>query len=77
MVSILIYLTGLSPSINLYNGKTFALYTLSVMPLLLVNIILSMFGLHYVLLNLLLIPLAFYLLGQSFRKWDRIESPHF
>lgn len=77
MVSILIYLTGLSPSINLYNGRTFAVYTLSVMPLLLVNIILSMFGPYYVLVNFLLVPLSLYLLGQSFRKWDRIESPRF
>jgi len=77
MVSILIYLTGLSPSINLYNGRTFAVYTLSVMPLLLVNIILSMFGPYYVLVNLLLVPPSLYLLGQSFRKWDRIESPRF
>ena len=77
MVSILIYLTGLSPSINLYNGRTFALYTLSVMPLLMVNIILSMFGFFYVFVNLLLLPLAFYLLGKSFRKWDGIESPRF
>lgn len=75
MVSILIYLTGISPSINLYNGRTFALYTISVMPLLLVNVILSMFGPYYVLINLLLVPPALYLLGQSFRKWDRIESP--
>ncbi|AKB51131.1 hypothetical protein MSBRW_1878 [Methanosarcina barkeri str. Wiesmoor] len=77
MVSILIYLTGLSPSINLYNGRTFAVYTLSVMPLLLVNIVLSMFGPYYVLLNLLLLPPSLYLLGQSFRKWDRTESPRF
>lgn len=77
MVSILIYLTGLSPSINLYNGRTFAVYTLSVTPLLLVNIILSMFGPYYVLVNLLLVPPALYLLRQSFRKWDSIESPHF
>ncbi|HWQ47794.1 MAG TPA: hypothetical protein VN414_02390 [Methanosarcina sp.] len=77
MVSILIYLTGLSPSINLYNGRTFAVYTFSIMPLLLVNIILSMFGPYYVLVNLLLVPLALYLLGQSFRKWDWIESPRF
>lgn len=77
MVSILVYLTGLSPSINLYNGRTFALYTLSVMPLLLVNVVLSMFGPLYTLVNLLLLPLSFYLLGQSFRKWDRIESPRF
>jgi hypothetical protein len=77
MVSILIYLTGLSPSINLYNGRTFAIYTLSVMPLLLVNIILSMFGPYYVLVDLLLVPPALYMLGQSFIKWDRIESPRF
>jgi hypothetical protein len=77
MVSILIYLTGFSPSINLYNGRTFAVYMLSVMPLLLVNIILSMFGPYYVLVNLLLVPHALYLLGQSFRKWDLIESPRF
>ena len=68
MVSILVYLTGLSPSLNLYNGRTFALYTLSVMPLLIVNIILSMFGSLYVLVNLLLLLLAFYLLRKSFRK---------
>jgi hypothetical protein len=77
MVSVVIYLTGLSPSINLYNGKTFAIYILSVMPLLLENIILSMFGSYYELLNLLLIPLAFYLLWQSFKKWDLIESSYF
>jgi hypothetical protein len=77
MVSVLIYLTGLSPSVNLYNGRTFALYTFSVMPLLLLNIILSMLGSNYVFVNLLLLPLAFYLLGQGFRKWDGIESPGF
>jgi hypothetical protein len=59
------------------NGKTFAIYALSIIPLLLINIILSMFGPCYVLADLLLIPLALYLLGQSFRKWDRIESTLF
>jgi hypothetical protein len=77
MVSILIYLTGLSPSINLYNGKNFALYTLSVVPLLIINIILSMFGPCYLLMDLLLIPFSFYLLKQSFGKWDRVESQLF
>jgi len=77
MVSILVYLTGLSPSINIYNGKTFAVYALSVIPLLLINIILSVFGSYYVLVDLLLIPLALYMLGQGFRKWDRIESSLF
>jgi hypothetical protein len=77
MVSILVYLTGLSPSINLYNGRTFALYAFSVMPLLIINIILSMFGLYYVLADLLLIPFSFYLLKQSFWKWNRWESQLF
>lgn len=77
MVSILIYLTGLSPSINLYNGKTFAIYAISIIPILLISIILSMFSLYYVLVDLLLIPLAVYLLRQSFMKWDRIESSLF
>ncbi|WP_440948346.1 hypothetical protein ACSAZL_09010 [Methanosarcina sp. T3] len=73
MVSVLVYLTGLSPSINLYNGKTFALYTFSVMPLLLLNIILSMFGPYYALVDLLLVPVALYLLQKGFRKWDGNE----
>ncbi|MDD3247124.1 MAG: hypothetical protein PHF18_09800 [Methanosarcina sp.] len=73
MVSVLVYLTGLSPSINLYNGKIFALYMLSVMPLLMLNIILSMFGPYYALMDLLLIPVALYILGKGFRKWDRNE----
>jgi len=73
MVSVLVYLTGLSPSINLYNGKTFALYTFSVMPLLLLNIILSMFGPYYALVDLLLVPVALYLLLKGFKKWDRNE----
>jgi hypothetical protein len=77
MVSILIYLTGLSPSINLYNGKTFAIYAISIIPILLISIILSMFSPYYVLVDLLLIPLAVYLLRQSYRKWDRIESSLF
>ena len=71
MVAVLVYLTGLSPSINLYNGKTFALYTLSVVPLLVLNIVLSMFGPYYSFLDLLLVPFALYLLGKGFRKWDR------
>ncbi|MGV8077119.1 MAG: hypothetical protein ACP5N0_07480 [Methanosarcina sp.] len=77
MVSVLVYLTGLSPSINLYNGKNFALYAVSVMPLLMVNIILSMFGPYYVLADLLLVPLAFYMLGKSFKKWDLVQSQLF
>jgi hypothetical protein len=70
MVAVLVYLTGLSPSINLYNAKTFALYTLSIVPLLMLNIILSMFGPYYAFIDLLLVPFAFYLLGKSFKKWD-------
>jgi len=77
IVSILVYLTGLSPSINLYNGKTFAIYALSIIPILLISIILSMFGPYYVLVDLLLIPLTVYFLGQSYRKWDRIENSLF
>ena len=73
MVSVLVYLTGLSPSINLYNGKTFAIYMFSVMPLLMLNIILSMFGPYYALVDLLLVPVALYLLGKGFRKWDHNE----
>jgi hypothetical protein len=70
MVAVLVYLTGLSPSINLYNAKTFAFYTLSIVPLLMLNIILSMFGPYYAFIDLLLVPFAFYLLGKSFKKWD-------
>lgn len=77
IVSILIYLTGLSPSINLYNGKTFAIYAISIIPILLISIILSMFSAYYVLVDLLLIPIAVYLLRQGYRKWDRIESSLF
>lgn len=73
MVSVLVYLTGLSPSINLYNGKTFAVYTFSVIPLLMLNIILSMFGPYYALVDLLLVPVALYVLGKGFRKWDSNE----
>lgn len=71
MVAVLVYLTGLSPSINLYNAKTFALYTLSVVPILIINIVLSMFGSYYAFMDLLLVPFALYLLGKGFKKWDR------
>lgn len=70
MVAVLVYLTGLSPSINLYNAKTFAFYTLSVVPLLMLNILLSMFGPYYVFMDLVLIPFALYLLEKGFKKWD-------
>jgi len=70
MVAVLVYLTGISPSINLYNAKTFALYTLSVVPLLILNIVLSMFGPYYAFVDLLLVPFALYLLGKGFNKWD-------
>jgi hypothetical protein len=71
MVAVLVYLTGLSPSINLYNAKTFAFYTLSVVPLLMLNIVLSIFSPYYAIVDLLLVPFAFYLLGKGFEKWDR------
>ncbi|MPN08206.1 hypothetical protein SDC9_155487 [bioreactor metagenome] len=77
MVTVLVYLTGLSPSINLYNAKTFALYTLSVVPILMFNIVLSMFGPYYVFMDLLLIPFALYLLGKGFKKWDSNNCPCF
>lgn len=77
MVAVLVYLTGLSPSINLYNAKTFALYTLSVVPLLMFNIVLSMFGPYYVFMDLVLIPFALYLLGKGFEKWDSNNCPCF
>ncbi|MDQ1275165.1 MAG: hypothetical protein QG610_738 [Euryarchaeota archaeon] len=77
MVAILVYLTGLSPSINLYNAKTFALYTLSVVPLLMFNIVLSMFSPYYVFMDLMLIPFALYLLGKGFEKWDSNNCPCF
>ncbi|WP_410510000.1 hypothetical protein RSJ42_07735 [Methanosarcina hadiensis] len=70
MVAVLVYLTGLSPSISLYNAKTFAFYTLSVVPLLMLNIVLSIFSSYYVFMDLMLIPFALYLLGKGFKKWD-------
>lgn len=79
IVSVLVYLTGLSPSVNLYNGTTFALYALAVMPVLLFNIIFSMLSPspYYVLADLLLAPVSLFLLGKSFGKWDGMESPRF
>ena len=65
------------PVFREYNGTNFALYAVSVMPLLMVNIILSMFGPYYVLADLLLVPLAFYMLGKSFKKWDLVQSQLF
>lgn len=77
MVTVLVYLTGLYPSVNLYNGKTFALYALSIIPVLIFNIVLSILGPYYLLADLALLPVAVYLLGRSFRKWDGVENPQF
>lgn len=77
MVAVLIYLTGLSPSINLYNVKTFALYTLSVVPVLMINIVMSMFSPYYAFMDLLLVPFALYLLEKGYKKWDRNDYRYF
>ncbi|AKB25055.1 hypothetical protein MSMTP_1586 [Methanosarcina sp. MTP4] len=77
MVTVLVYLTGLYPSVNLYNGKTFALYALSIVPVLILNIVLSILGPYYLLADLALVPVAVSLLGRSFRKWDGLENPQF
>ena len=77
MVTVLVYLTGLYPSVNLYNGKTFALYALSIVPVLILNIVLSILSPYYLFADLALVPVAVYLLGKSFRKWDGVENPQF
>ena len=77
MVTVLVYLTGLYPSVNLYNGKTFVLYALSIVPVLIFNIILSILGPYYLFADLVLLPVAIYLRGRSFRKWDGVENPQF
>jgi len=76
-LAITVYLSGLNPNILLYNAKIFLEYLLSISPLLLILIFLSMFNPFYLIISPVLIPLSYKIIKTSWRKWDNIEQPSF
>jgi hypothetical protein len=76
-LAVTVYLTGLYPSILLYNAKIFLLYFLSIAPILLALIFLSLFNPFYLFVSPLLAFPSFYFIKKSFTKWDNWSQPSF
>jgi hypothetical protein len=76
-LSITVYLTGLYPNVLLYNAKIFLVYVLSISPILLILIFLSMFSSSLLFMSILLLLPAFYILRKSYEKWEGWEHPSF
>jgi len=76
-LAVTVYLTGLYPSILLYNAKIFLLYFLLMSPILLALIFLSLFNPFYLFVSPLLAFPSFYLFKKSFTKWDSWNQPSF
>jgi hypothetical protein len=75
-VAITVYLTGLFPTVLLYNVKVFILYTLLIAPLLVVLLFLSVLHPWMVTTAILLVPLAYYVVQHGYRRWDTwVPSP--
>lgn len=72
-----IYLTGLYPSVLLYNAKIFLVYLLLGIPVLLALIFLSIFNPLYLFASPVLIVASFYIIRKSYVKWDKSEQPGF
>lgn len=76
-LAITVYLGGLYPNILLYNAKVFSEYILSISPVLLILIVLSMFNPLSLLACPVLIPVSYRILKKSFAKWNTWEHPSF
>ena len=76
-LSVTIYLTGLYPSVLLYNAKIFLEYLFSISPVLVMLIFLSVFNQFYLLFSPVLILISFYIVKECYKKWDRWEQPSF
>jgi hypothetical protein len=77
ILSITIYLTGLYPNIMLYNAKVLLEFLVFIVPILLILIFLSVISISYILVSLILIPISFYIIKESYRKWDSWEQQTF
>lgn len=76
-LSITIYLTGLYPNVLLYNAKIFLIYVISISPILLVMIFLSMLDPSILFISLTLLLPSFHILRKSYEKWEEWEQPSF
>jgi len=74
-VAVTVYLTGLFPTVLLYNVQVFGLYTLLISPLLLLFLFLSALNIWYLAGALLLLPLAHYVLHHAYHRWNHWEPP--
>jgi hypothetical protein len=77
VLSITIYLTGLTPNILLYNAKIFSQYLLYISPMLLAMIFLSIVGPLYLIFSIILVPLSYKVIRASYEKWDKLGQPTF
>jgi len=76
-LSVTIYLAGLYPNILLYNAKIFLEYFLSIAPILLLLIFLSILNPFYLIFSPILIIVSSYFIKGGYRKWDKWELPSF
>lgn len=76
-VAVTVYLTGLSPSIMLYNARVYGPYIALISPVLLFLLFVSIPNPYLTLCGVLCIPGGWYLLRKGFSRWNGWSQPGF
>jgi len=73
-LALTIYLTGLNPNVLLMNPKVLLAYLLCIIPPALIIILGSFVSMYFLLICLLLLPLAWNFFNKGLKKWDAVEQ---
>jgi hypothetical protein len=76
-LAVTIWLTGLSPSVLVYDAKVLLLYLVTVGVAIFILIALAFINPYYVLASVLLVVPGWVLVKQSYRKWESWDQPGF
>jgi hypothetical protein len=76
-LAVTVWLTGLSPSVLVYDAKVLARYLLVVGGVLIVLIILAFLNPYYALLSILLVIPGWYLIARGYRIWEARDQTGF
>jgi hypothetical protein len=76
-VGVTVYLTGLSPTLLLYNAKVYLPYLALITPVILFLLFVSLLGPWYVLVGLICLPCGYYFLRKGCDRWNSWDQPQY
>ena len=76
-LAVTVWLTGLSPSVLVYDARVLFLYLVAVGVVIFFLIVLAFMNPYYVVASVLLLLPGWLLVKQSYRKWESWDQPGF